>query len=92
MLEKYREYFVVDSLPINSIDPDTVVKFINDVFSFDRYDKTDVRETISVSLKENFHQFKELNKGINKFSSKVAIDLLKFCIKNNQMFAVKYEK
>ena len=29
---------------------------------------------------------------MNNFTSALAIDLLKFCIQNNKMFAVKYEK
>ena len=68
-----------------------MVKFISDIFSFDRYHDPSTTNKISKSLTQNYLEYLKANPEIEKFNVNVAIDVLKFSIQNNQLFAVKYE-
>ena len=49
--------------------------------------------TLQKSLTKNIEDFLTgLNKKKIPFNYKTAVQLLKFCIENNEMFAVKYDK
>lgn len=49
--------------------------------------------TLQKSLLKNIEDFLAgLAKKKLSFNNKTAVELLKFCIENNEMFAVKYDK
>lgn len=71
------------------------IKFIYDVFSFEKYEKDEkMNQTLRKSLRENILGFlkRESAKEGRKFTSEDGIKLLKYCIENNEMFAVHYDK
>ena len=52
-----------------------------------------MNSTLQKSLTKNIQDYVVgLNRKKNMWNSKTAVELLKFCIENNQMFAVKYDK
>lgn len=95
LMDKYREYFIKDSLKITAKTPsvESVVKYITDVFSFDKNSVRDAEMLLKIesSLKDSYHQFLKDHRDIKLFNFQVATQLLKFCIVNNQLFAVQYE-
>ena len=73
------------------------------MFSFSKYESDEkMNNTLRKSLTNNINDFlKKSQKKGNKskknsdkeeFTLKHAIELLKYCIENNEMFAVKYDK
>lgn len=61
---------------MDSVAIDSVVRFISDIFSFDRYHDTETSEKIAASLRENYLTFLSHNPQITKFTSQVAINVL----------------
>lgn len=52
-----------------------------------------MNNTLQKSLLKNIEDFLAgLAKKKSPFNNKTAVELLKFCIENNEMFAVKYDK
>lgn len=52
-----------------------------------------MNNTLQRSLLKNVEDFvATLTKRKLTFNNKTAVELLKFCIENNEMFAVKYDK
>ena len=70
------------------------IKYIYDVFSFHKYEQDPkMNDTLRTSLIKNITDFTSLlTKKKKQFDSITAVELLKFCIENNEMFAVKYDK
>ena len=73
---------------------EAAIKFIYDVFSFHKYEQDPkMNDTLRTSLVKNISDFSSiLAKKKKQFDDTTAVELLKFCIENNEMFAVKYDK
>ena len=64
------------------------------MFSFQKYESDPkMNDTLRTSLIKNIEEFSaSLVKKKKQFDDKTAVEMLKFCIENNEMFAVKYDK
>lgn len=65
------------------------------MFSFEKYEKDEkMNATLRKSLRENILGFikTQNHKEGKKFMAEDGIKLLKYCIENNEMFAVHYDK
>lgn len=92
--DKYNEYFKKVSLSTKDVNRNFAIKFIYDVFGFSKYQSDEkMNATLQKSLLRNIQDYLQiLNKKKSQFNYKTAVELLKYCIENNEMFAVKYDK
>lgn len=92
--DKYNEYFKKVSLSTKDVNRNFAIKFIYDVFGFSKYQSDEkMNATLQKSLLRNIEDYLQiLNKKKSQFNYKTAVELLKYCIENNEMFAVKYDK
>ena len=97
--EKYTEHFKNKSVPLKDFKNQAAIKFIYDVFSFSKYEADEkMNKTLKKSLTTNINDFLKIMTEKSKKGSKLEFDLkngvelLKYCIENNEMFAVKYDK
>ena len=71
------------------------MKFIYDIFSFQKYESNPkLNGTLRKGLTANVEVFvqESLDKDVKEFSRDTSINLLKYCIENNDMFAVHYDR
>ena len=99
--EKYRQYFA-EGTRLGSLSSEgqlhTTLAFIYDIFSFGKY-KNDpkLNATLQKSLADNIRAFvkqklQASGSEEDPFHGPGAVQLLKYCIENNEMFAVHYDK
>lgn len=71
------------------------LKFIYDIFSFQKYESNPkLNNTLRKGLSGNVEAFVQvsLERNVQEFSRDTSVNLLKYCIENNDMFAVHYDK
>lgn len=77
------------------IDPtlESCLKFIYDIFSFQKYQSNKkLNDTLRKGLIENIESFVQQTVSKVEFTREVSVKLLRFCIENNDMFAVHYDR
>lgn len=97
---KYKQFYTKKQFPSKDLDINKTLEFIYDIFGFSKYESDPkLNNTLQKSLKKNIDEFlteeaeeKKIVKNNVKFNETLAIKLLRYCIANNDMFAVHYDK
>lgn len=83
--EKYDEYFGKPSIGLRELNRQAAIKYIYDVFSFQKYEADEkMNTTLQKSLLKNIEEFVAgLARRKEQFNPATAVELLKFCIEHN---------